>query len=127
MKGFKGGAGALDRLITLQALPDPDGSRNDIGELIASPADDIVDIKAAYETVGGREFPESERRHAETTARFRIRYRNDVDVQSLPKTHQVTYCEDYDASPIVTRIYDIQHAEVVGRREEIHIHVSEIR
>lgn len=128
--GFKGGAGKLDRLITLQLLPDPndpDAPKNDFGELTSEPVDDIVDIRAAVESVGGREFPESQKRHVETTARFRIRYRGDIDVRALPATHRLTYIEDRNARPTVVRIYNITHAEIIGRREEIHIEVSEVR
>jgi head-tail adaptor len=124
---FKGGAGVLNRVITLQSLPALDGPRNDIGELTSSPTTAIENIKAVYEPAGGREFPAFEKRHAETTARFRIRYRNDIDVQALPATHQVLYVEDWELSPPVTRTYDIRHAQIIGRREEIHIQVSEVR
>lgn len=122
---FKGGAGALNRLITLQRLP-TGSTRNDIGEIIGTPQDEIADIRAAYEPLGGREFPEAEKRHAETKARFRIRYRTDLNVQALPETHRVLYVEDYETSPRVTRVYDIKEATVIDRKE-IHIEVSEIR
>lgn len=122
---FKGGAGELNRLMTLQRLP-TGSTRNDIGEIIGTPQDEIRDIRCKREQVGGREFPEAEKRHAETTARFRIRYRTDINVQTLPATHHVTYVEDYTTSPRVTRVYNITVAAVIDRKE-IHIEVSEIR
>lgn len=125
---FKGGAGRLNRLITLQRLSDGvNGTKNSFGEVTADPTNALCNIRAAYEPVGGREFPESQKRHAETTARFRIRYRPDIDVQRVLETHQITYVEDYDASSKVTRTYDIKHAAVYGRREEIHFEVDETR
>ena len=124
---FKGGAGKLDRVITLQRLPDPDGPKNDLGELLALPQDEIQDIPAAYEPAGGRAFPEREKRHAETEARFRIRYRSDINVQTLPTTRRIAYAIDHSLSPAIRRIFRITWADVIGRRAEIHIEVSEIR
>jgi head-tail adaptor len=124
---FKGGAGKLNRLITFQTLPDPSGPKNDFGELLAEPEDYIEDVRAAYEPVGGGEFREAEKRHAETTARFRIRYRSDLNVEDAPEKYRILYTEDYCASPKVIRIYNIQHAAVFGRRDELHFHVSEVR
>lgn len=127
---FKGGAGRLNRLITLQRLPDASSAtatKDSFGEVTGDPTTAICGIRAAYEPVGGREFPESQKRHAETTARFRIRYRPDINVQRVVETHQIAYVEDYDANTRVTRTYDIKHAAVVGRREEIHLEVDEVR
>ena len=130
---FKGGAGKLNRLITLQRLPDPDGPKNDFGELLAIPVNDIVDIKAAYEPAGTRSFPDREKRYSETEARFRIRYRSDIAVartsarKALPETHRVVYVVDHNTSPAATRLFRITGADVIGQLDEIHIEVSEIR
>lgn len=125
--GFRGGAGALNRLLTLQVLADESGAKNTAGELTGEPQDDLSDLRAVFEVAGGREFPEAQKRQSESTARFRIRYRPDINVQRLPETHRAIYVEDYQASPHVLRIFNILWAAVVGRREEIHIEVSEVR
>lgn len=125
---FKGGAGALNRRITLQRLPDPDGPKNDFGELLAGPVNDIEDIRAAYEAVGTRAFPDREKRYQETTARFRIRYRPGLDIQALPLTHEILYAIDARLSPPLRRRFRITGADdPTGQRFEIHIEVSEIR
>jgi len=124
---FKGGAGKLDRLMTLQRLPDPDGPKNDEGELTELPVNEFENVRCAYEPLGGRAFPEREKRHAETTARFRLRYRSAINVQILSESYRVLYIIDHSTSPAVTRRFRITGADVIGRRDEIHIEVSEIR
>lgn len=125
---FKGGAGALNRLIDLKRLPSTTtGTRNSFGDVVDAPVADLRNVRAAYEPVGGREFPESEKRHAETTARFRIRYRPGINVKDVVETHQIDYIEDRSTKTPTTRTYDIKHAVVVGRRDEIHFEVDEVR
>lgn len=125
--GFRGGAGKKDRLMALQVLPNANTATIVRGEVTGNPVTDIANIRCAFEPLGGREFPESQKRHTETTGRFRIDYRPDVNVRTLPETHLALYIEDYDADSQVTRTFDIKHAEIIGRREEIHIEVDEVR
>jgi head-tail adaptor len=130
--GFKGGAGALDRRITLQRIPDANTETPDsFGEVTAEPEDFLTCIPAAFEPVGvgqrGSEFKESEKRNAETIARFRIRYRRDIDPQKAPSTLRLLYIEDYRSDPQVVREFDIHYVAVIGRFEELHLHVGEVR
>jgi head-tail adaptor len=121
----------LDRYVTLQRLPDPndpDAPRNDYGELTSEPEDDLTNIRSTrLERVGSQEFPEAQKRHTDTTGRFRIRYRGDINTQTLSATHRLKYIEDYRSSPQVIRYYNITDANIIGRFEEIHIEVSEVR
>jgi head-tail adaptor len=125
--GFKGGAGSLDRRITFQRLPDPDGTRNNFGELTGEPTDDLVGVPAAYDQVGTRQFPEAQKRQTETTGRFRVRYHRGFNVQQLPETHRVTESENPAAIEPIIHIYKITGAYTVGRLDEIHVEVAEVR
>lgn len=126
--GFKGGAGKLTRRITLERLPPADGAKDSFGELTALPATDISNIAASYE-VGGRgwEFPASEKRNSESTARFRIRYRSDIDLQNLPATHRIKRTHNPRVNPPVVSYSDIKAAyDVHERHIEIVIEVAEV-
>ena len=127
---FRGGAGKLNRLITLERLPDAntDTRESRYGDVDAEPVADVVDIPAAYESLGGGEFFESEKRNSEAEARFRIRYRKGLDLQRLPETHRVKRIHDRNADPQVVSFSDIKAAYDLNERHvEIIIEVSEVR
>lgn len=129
--GLKGGAGKLNRRITFQRLPPESGTKDGFGELTAEPTDDIVNVPAAYETLGGGrrgfEFLASEKRNSESTARFRIRYRPDLDLNMLPATHRIKRIHNPRLHTDVVSYSDIKAAYDLGERhEEIIIEVSEV-
>lgn len=78
-------------------------------------------LPAAFEAVGGREFPESQKLHAEVTARFRIRYRQNIRAG----THRVVWSLHCDESPIPA--WNILAVKDDGRRRWTELQVSEIR
>jgi|SRR5688572_17122599 len=126
--GIPNGAGSLDRRITFQRLPT---ERDESGDLVGDPVTDFA-CAAAFEPVGGigirnREFLASEKRHAESTGRFFIRYRKDFNVRTAQATHQILMVEDRSASPIVTRTFDIKDAQAFRRAGYFVIEVSEVR
>lgn len=68
-------AGKLNRLITIQqrtTTRDPD-----IGSEIVSWTD-VASVWAQFDPIRGREYYVAKQQQAETVARFRIRYRDDV-------------------------------------------------
>lgn len=128
--GIKGGAGSLDRRITFQRLPPATGAKDSFGELTAVPVNDLCNIPAAHEFPGNGnragEFWASEKRHSESTSRFRIRFTPRISTQSLPATHRIL-SDELGVCPAVTREYDIKIAYPIGRMTELIIEVSEIR
>lgn len=128
--GIKGGAGSLDRRITFQRLPPATGAKDSFGELTTVPVNDLCNIPAAHEFPGNGnragEFWASDKRHSESTSRFRIRFTPRISTQSITETHQITEVE-LGVCPAVTRVYDIKIAYPVKRMVEIVIEVSEVR
>lgn len=129
--GFKGGAGKLTRRITLERLPPADGAKDSFGELTDLPEPDIENIAAVYEVAGSAnrtgEFLASEKRNSEANARFRIRYRPDIDLQKLPATHRIKRTHNPRVHPAIVSYADIKSAYDVGERHvEIVIEVSEV-
>lgn len=65
--------------------------QNSFGEPVPDWADDFS-VAAAFEPIGSSEFPMAHKRHAETTARFKIRYRKDIaDDGSFSFTHRIRF------------------------------------
>lgn len=76
----------------------------------------------AFEPLGSTEFHTAWKRFAETTARFRIRFRNDID----PDKHRIVMT--FDASPAVQTTWDIYPPyPVKGRPNELYIEAREIK
>jgi head-tail adaptor len=122
-------AGELNRRITFQLLPPANGAKNSFGELTAEPTDHITNVPAKFKpqrSGRAREFEESEKRHSETQASFIIRYRNDINPQTLPETHRITWLQDSRTSS-TPRVFDIQAVDEIGTHEGFEIFVSEIR
>lgn len=125
--GFRGGAGALRRRITLQRLTPgaADSFNARAEEYVDDP--DFVDLPSTYEVVGGSEFPAYQKRHSETKARHRIRYRQDLDLRKLQQTHRVKRIHNRNADPQVVSFSNITTAyDVDERHVEIVIEVSEV-
>lgn len=70
-------AGPLDKLLTFERNTTPEGQDNS-GDPLET-WNDAFTVYGAFEPVGGREFPASQKINAETTARFRIRFRPGLD------------------------------------------------
>ncbi len=71
------------------------------------------EVWGAFEPLGSREFPAVQKRHEQTTARFRIRYRNDVD----PALHRISYAG---------KAWNIHGPiDLGGRGVELHIEATE--
>lgn len=120
------GAGDFNRMIHFQALKTADTAgvgKDDFGDVDA-PATDAIECRAAYEAAGGTEFPSWQKTASEATARFRIRYRSDINLSTVAATHQIRYVEDYNTG--LTRIYDIKSARITDTRREIVIEVAEV-
>jgi len=102
-------AGSLDRRIVFQIKTETQSRSGAPTEIWT----DSVNVAAAFEPLGSREFPLNQKRYAETTARFRIRYRSGIN----PATHRISYAgQTWDISPPLT----------IGRNIEMHIEASEI-
>lgn len=120
---FKGGAGALDRRITIQVkvIPEPQDSKG-------GPIDDWdtlpgIETNAAFEPAGGSEFPMSQKRQAEAIGRFRIRYRSGID----PTKHRVKLIKDRRSKCPQVAYYNILSVTEVTRFRELHLEVSEVK
>lgn len=115
--GKIGGAGSLDQLITIQLKTET----NDLGSIEENWTDQLEDVPCAVEWLGSREFPAAEKRHAESTVRFRIRYRHGIEADR----NRILYVLDPNTSPSDVRTFDIFPPMMIGRREGLHIEARE--
>jgi len=84
---------------------------------------DAFDVHAAFGPLGSTEFPSAAKRHAEATARFRIRYRHGI----AAGTHRIVFAFDPNESPTDFRTFDIfQPMPVDGKRFELWIEAVEV-
>lgn len=102
-------AGDYDRRIIVQVKTETQSRSGDPQETWT----DTLNLAAAFEALGSREFPVNEKRYAESTARFRIRYRPGID----SGTHRIIYGG---------RTWDIKPPLVTGRNVELQIEASEV-
>jgi len=117
---LKGGSGALRHLITFQVKTDTKSSSGAAGETWTDSFEDY----AAFEPIGSREFRVDQKRHSETTARFRLRYRSGIDVDR----HRIAFAFDPNSSPLITSIWNIHGVlPADGKFAEILVEVSEIK
>lgn len=117
------GAGKYDQWLVFQKMPSPE-PQDSMGGSIGVP---VTQFSAwgAFELIGTKEFPEAQKRHAETTARFRIPY---PDFSIDPARHQIAQVFDAEISPPLSATWNVLGATPVdGRRFEMLIEVSEIR
>lgn len=122
--GFKGGAGALDRMITIQTRVEPDPVDRQGGPVPDWDTISGIDVHAAFvpsKSYSG-EFPESEKRQHESYGVFRIRYRSGLS----SAMNRVKFILDRRANPQVIAYYNIESVTEVPRFKEIHLEVSEI-
>lgn len=84
---------------------------------------DDFSVAAAFQPVGSDEFHVAWKRYAESTARFMIRFRSDIN----PATHRIVMTMDW-ASPALNSIWDIKPPiAVAGRPFEIYIEATEVK
>jgi len=104
------GAGAYDRRVVIQEKTE---TQSDTGAIVETWAD-LLNLAAAFEPLGSREFPVDQKRYSESTARFRLRYRSDIDND----IHRIVY---------QGKTWNIYPPLIIGRNVELRIEASEIR
>lgn len=120
MKRYGLPAGSLCHKLTFQKLQKTEDSfgKESIEEWV-----NAFTAYAAYEVVGSREFPTSAKRFAETTARFKVRYRPNLD--SAEYRIQFFFDPDHQIEPQIFNIYPPEPLN--GWRGGWVIEASEIR
>lgn len=116
-------AGQLRHRLLFQIKPaDADITPDSFGTRIETYSDDFT-VPGAYEPLGSREFPANQKRYAETTARFRIRYKTGID----PERHRIRFTMSPDAEPVVYQTFNIfPPLPTGGKRVELLIEAVEI-
>lgn len=119
---MKGGAGAKRHYITVQHKTIPETqSRSGAPQEVWV---DAWDAMAELQYLGSREFPERNKRYAESSARFRIWYHGTIDTDKA----RILQIIDPDASPPVTQTWNIHGVSIVDNQFlEQDIEVSEIK
>lgn len=117
-------AGTLRHRLTFQVKPrGEDETKDTFGSIDDSWATDF-EVMGAFESVGSREFPTEWKRHDETTARFRIRYKAGID----SARHRIMMTFDEYASPSDITYWDIfPPLPFAGKRRELIIEAYESR
>lgn len=116
-------AGNYDNYIEFWRMPNPE-TLDVMGASISEPALRFASW-AKFEPVGTREFPEAQKRHAETTARFRIPY---PDYSIDPALDEIRQEFDSTTSPETRSTWNIHGAMPKdGRKFELIVEVSEIK
>lgn len=112
-------SGQLRHYLAIQSKVEP---RDSYGAPIEDWNDEFY-VWGSFEPVGTREFPSFQKVHAESTGRFRIRYRAGID----PNRHRIALTMNFDASPQERTYWDIQRPQAVaGRMSEMVIEAREI-
>lgn len=112
-------SGQLRQLVTFQSKTEVNDS---FGNSVEAWSDAFNEM-AAFEQLGSKEFPTAWKRYAETTARFRIRYRAGIDSDK----HRIVMIFDESASPQVSSIWNIFPPEAAdGKGFELIIEASQI-
>lgn len=105
-------AGKYDRRILIQIKTETQSRSGAVTEDWET--ETPLNVAAAFEALGSREFPIDQKRHSETTARFRIRYRPDID----PDSNRISYAgQTWNIYPPLT----------IGRNVELVIEASEVQ
>lgn len=120
MKKPSKGAGAYTEFLTFNRMPFPEVMDSSGGSI--SVPEFQFSTWGAFEPIGSDEFPAAEKRHSETTARFRIPY---PDYPIDPARHQIVMDFDESVSPPNTSTWNVLGA--YGDRFETTIEVSEVK
>ncbi len=105
----KYGAGSLDRTLKLQVKTQTMDER---GSEVEQWADYVGRVPCAAEFAGSREFPLSIKRFSESTRRFVIRYRDDIDSATM----RILYEENPGLMPPAIQVFDIFPPEHIQER-----------
>lgn len=119
-------SGKLRNRIVIQEKTLP-GTKNSFG---SSEEDwsDMLTVMAAYEQIGSKEFPTFQKRFAETTCRFRIRYNALLMRQDAADRYRIKFTLDEDASPPTTQTFNISPPyDPEGRRRELLLEANETK
>lgn len=120
--GFKGGAGALDRMITIQTRVEPDPVDRQGGPVPDWDTIPGIDVHAEFQPKRASEFPESNKRQHESNAMLRIRYRAGLS----PDKNRIKFILDRRANPQIVSYFNILSVTEVTRFKEIHLEVDEV-
>ncbi len=116
-------AGRLRHRLIFQSKPLPE-DQNTFGDALEVWTDAFT-LWGAFEVVGSREFPVAHKRFAESTARFRVRYRSELGDPKAADKYRIVFTLDANSSPIATSTWNIQTPMPVdGRRIEMYIEAS---
>lgn len=119
-------SGKLRNRIVIQQKTIPE-TKDSFGGL-AEVWTDALTVSAGYEQIGSKEFPSFQKRFAETTCRFRIRYNSLLMRPDAADRYRIEFTLDEDASPPVTQTFNIsQPYDPEGKRRELLIESSEIK
>jgi hypothetical protein len=117
------GSGSYEHWLEIQRLPKPE-TQDSMGVATDTP-ELLFETWGAFEPIGSREFPEAQKRHNETTARFRIPY---PDYTLDPQRDRVMMVFDDTVSPINSSTWNILGAlPAHGQRFELLLEVSEVK
>lgn len=114
-------AGKLNRRIVIQQTTQtkPDDGFNNVQDVWADWSTD----RAEFQALGSHSFQVNWKQYAETTARFKIRFRQDID----PAIHRIVMLDDR-FSPAVQTVWKIsQPYDTRGKQRELYIEASEIK
>lgn len=101
-------AGGYDKRIWIQSKTETQSDSGNVTETWSN----LYNVAAKFEPLGSREFPIDQKRYAETTARFRIRYR-----PGITERHRIVYGG---------QTWNLSKPLVLGRNVELQIEASEI-
>lgn len=113
-------AGKLDRRITVQIQQETSPITTEFGEPTTTWVESFQ-CWAAFEPAGTREFPTAQKMFAETTGRFRMRYREALDPTLNPQVAS-EYRILFNSS-----IWNIQQPSLIGRRNDLLIEATNIQ
>lgn len=113
-------AGNLNRRIFIQETAQTKDTFNNTQDAFAPWSEDL----AEFQTLGADSFHANWKRYAETTARFHIRFRQDID----PALHQIILFDDF-FSPAAQSTWTItgKPYDLTGKMRELYIEVSEVK
>lgn len=119
VKSHRSAAGSYDQWLIFEILNNGD-ERNEFGDPVEG-YHTHFETWGAYEPLGSREFPATDKRNAESTARFRIPY---AGYTLDPAKHRVVMEFDLAASPPNSSTWNVIGA--YGDRFETIVEVNEV-
>lgn len=113
-------AGKLNRRIFIQQTTQAKDTFNNVQDSWAAFDED----RAEFQTLGSESFHANWKRYAGTTARFHLRFRQDID----PAIHRIVLFDDR-FSPAAQSTWTIEGKpyDLDGKLRELYIEVSEVK